>query len=353
MYHFVPDLYSYAPTEETLLRKSLELAQAVLEEMGNAKTIVGHGMTLKDTAQILTLASECEQWSEIVEHIITCVCEFFKSCDKFLTPSDLRVEYLKSLALFSASATERNELVKNLQCIVDISSEAANLFWGAFIRKLGNEILAFYINVIKNKGSENVESSIPLAARFVLRSQPSDTLDFKQVIHYIGGSNVKSLLRAALRIKNVNNEWKKVIDIVKKHFLITDLAEASNDELMAWTLTQDRGGLVKINEDLLSFFIELATVVKVLEHCDGSLYIDEVMGKVLDNTRLVYKWDDILKGSVTSDQSLKLLHSLCTYFCNTWRQGIVTRRLDELSDHNESSGAKHGMGGVAFRATLQ
>lgn len=234
---------------------------------------------------------------------------------------------------------------------MEISSEAANYFFAQLIRQLGSEVLSFYIHFRINNGEDNA-STVPLGERFVIKSQPTDTLDFKQTMHYVGGANVKSILRSPTGIKNPNHVWLRVIDVVKNHFLITELATAPKAELIAWTESVDRGGLTKINAKLLDFFVELGATVKVLEHFDGSLYVEEVLQKVADNSKLVCLWSEILKGSLPEVQSLKLLHNLCTYFCNTWRKGIVGRRLDEISA-SQSVGAKHGMAGVAFRTTIQ
>lgn len=350
-FNLFSDLFFHAPDKEQMVKKSPDIVKTVLEDMGNYKNSVGFAMTIKDTAKVLLIMIDSEEWGAIVQRIMDSFCDFFRTCDKFLLPSELREEFLKSVALYCADCSERKELVEELTAMFDISVEAANFFWGTFIRKFANELLAYYIHFMVHNGEDYV-AIVPVAARFVLTSQPTDTLDFKQTMHYVGGANVKSILRAALKIKNKNHEWLRVIEVVKKYFLISEFAAAPEAELMAWTETQDRGGLTKISSNLLNFYVNLGATVKIMEHCDGSLYVDEVMEKVMESSTLLCLWDETLKDALSKEQSFKLMHALCSYFCSTWRRGIITRRIDEMSAVNESVGVKHGMSGVPFRATI-
>ena len=294
---------------------------------------------------------DSDDWQAICDHIVNHASASLLSNSKFSTPSALRLEFQKSIAIFNSNVVERDGLVNSLKSFVETSQQIANLFSGSFIRRFSNELLAFYLKCMVNKGPNNAEC-IPLSTKFVVTGQKTDSMDFKQLMHYVGGSNIKSILRTAFRIKNPNHEWLRVIKAVKDYFLVSELAQAPDEEIMAWTLSQDRGGLTKICGSLLEFFVELGATVKVLEHFDGSLYVEEVIEKVTNSSKLICMWDMTLNGALTSQESFKLLHAICSYFCNTWRRGIVTRRLDELCSEKESVGAKHGMAGVAFRATL-
>jgi hypothetical protein len=175
-----------------------------------------------------------------------------------------------------------------------------------------------------------------------------------QTLHYVGGSNVKSILKTAYRIKNRTPEWRRVVAAIRSYLLSSDLSAAPESEIIEWTKEQSRGGLSFISDNLFKFMLELSESVKILEHMDGSLYTDEVIDKVASSGSLIRLWDVVLQGSLPTDESFKLLHALCSHFCNTWRNGIISRRLNELCDNRESvGGAKHGQSGVAFRATIK
>lgn len=181
-----------------------------------------------------------------------------------------------------------------------------------FLRDFSTQLLSYFIHYMLTDGED--VSNVPISARFVISGQPTDTLDFKQVIHYIGGANVKCILRTALRIKNPNCEWTRIIDAIKKYFIVGESACAPDATLMEWTLDQDRGGLIKISAPFLDFFVELGTAVNILEHTDGSLFVDEVMNTVTSSGKLIRLWDEALKGSLPSDESFKLLHAVVLTF---------------------------------------
>ena len=344
-------MYKKAPTEECIKSKCAEIAPQVLAEIENSKLTVGFSSEVLNAAKLLRGKLMSDDWCIILQRIANGLTHFFKSCNSYLTPSDLRAAFLSSSTRFSVNLEERKEIIELLQKLIDISDIAANILLGTFLRIFSSHLLAFFIHYMLHDGEE--VSDIPLSARFCITSQPTDTLDFKQTIHYIAGSNVKSVLRTALRVKNPNSEWTRIVDTIKKYFLVSEYADAPDEKLMEWTLAQDRGGLTKIGATLLDFFVELGITVNVLEHMDGSLYQNEVITAVTNSGKLIRLWDEAVKGSLPDDESFKLLHALCGHFCCTWRSGIISRRLDELAAKGFTVGGnKHGKSGVAFRATL-
>lgn len=333
--------------------KCNEIAKTVLLELAALKFTSGFSVDIVNVAKELGNKQDSAEWCEIVKCVMIGLTSFFKTCDKFLTLSDLREAFLRSSASYSINMNERIKLVKLMQSLTSISKENSNLFFGLFLRNFSSHLLAYFIHFMLHDG-EDSSLAIPLTDTFYVSSQPTETLDFKQLMHFIGGSNVRSVLRTAFRIKNPSSEWVRVIDTIRNYFIIGELASAPDEELMQWTEDQDRGGLIKIGSDLLDFFVELGVTVNVLEHFDGSLYIDEVIEKVTNNGKLIRLWDEAIRGSLPGDESFKLLHALCSHFCITWRRGIITRRIDELSTVGKSvGGSKHGQSGVAFRSTLQ
>lgn len=119
---------------------------------------------------------------------------------------------------------------------------------------------------------------------------------------------------------------------------------------MEWTLAQDRGKLIKINDSALNFFFELSTIAKCLEHSNGSLYVDEVIEKLSSSPKIIFLWEELVKDTLPKHLQFRLLHSLCTYFCNTWRSGIVSRRMDELQSKKHAQTL--GTSGVNFRSKV-
>lgn len=312
---------------------------------------MGFASEILNAAKLLREKLLSDDWCIILQRIVIGLTSFFKSCNSYLTPSDLRAAFLSSSTKFSVNQGERKEIIELLKKLINISERALNIFLGTFLRIFSSQLLGYFIHYMLHDGEE--ATNIPLSARFCIATQPTDTLDFKQVIHYIAGSNVKSVLRTALRVKNPNSEWRRIVETIKRYFLVGEHAAAPDEILMEWTLTQDRGGLIKVGGLLLDFFVELGVTVNVLEHMDGSLHQSEVITAVTNSGKLIRLWDEAVKGSLPDDESFKLLHALCCHFCCSWRNGIVSRRLDELAAKGGTVGGnKHGKSGVAFRATL-
>ncbi|KAK3931223.1 Transposable element Hobo transposase, partial [Frankliniella fusca] len=215
-----------------------------------------------------------------------------------------------------------------------------------FLKHFSNKMLAYVCRSIR---CENIETETQsLHERYATAKQSTDSLDFKQNMHFIGGSNVKSILRTALRKKN-SGEWARVIQTIRNNFLVSELSNAPAADLMECTLRLDRGKLLKISDIALQFFVKLGTLVKPLERLDGSLLNSEVFDCVGKSSDLLRIWSE-LKGSLSESESFKFLHALISQFWITWRNGIVTRRQDEMALRKHSE--KLGTGSVAFRAKL-
>lgn len=281
-----------------------------------------------------------------------CLCDFLLSFLKgettLSTTSALCSAFQKHLSIVLVDASFREKFTSSVSTVLDLSPGVCktNVFLPVFTRKFGNRLLAYLVRVITKDA--NAEFSA-LETRYAVTYQSTRSLDFKQNMHYIGGSNVKSVIRSALRIKHRNDEWHRVLNTLKDHFLISDFAKAPDSDLMQWTVSVDRGGLTKISGKALDFFVQLGTEVKPLERLDGSLITDEVIDKVSKSAPLLLRWDE-LKGALSEKESFKLLHSLVHQFCITWRNGIIGRRKDEMDAAAEAQ--KFGTGGLAMRAVL-
>lgn len=208
--------------------------------------------------------NESEEWQYIVNRMVQELSSFFRTCQRIVTPSELRFEYQKASSKYAANREEVKDLASGLRGFVNISPEAASFFIASFIRKLSTELLVFYVHYLVYNEKNCSDTYVPLNARFALTTQPTESLEFKQLMHFISGANVKSILKGAFRIKNPNHEWLTVINVIKTYFVCSEssLAPPPEAELRAWTETQDRGGLIKISVALLDFYLELAPTLK-------------------------------------------------------------------------------------------
>jgi len=71
------------------------------------------------------------------------------------------------------------------------------------------------MHVMIHKGNN---PPVTLSSTYAATEQSVTSLDFKQNMHYIGGSNVHSVLVTGLSKKDPSNEWKRIICTLRKFF---------------------------------------------------------------------------------------------------------------------------------------
>ncbi|XP_034237898.1 uncharacterized protein LOC117643253 [Thrips palmi] len=334
---------------QDILKQCPDLAREVFIKMQATKQTKGFaGSTTLIAAQ---LEKQCD--SATMEMCFKSICDrlldFLKIKSDFLFPSAFAGAFLTNLSVVVVDRPLRASIQCSLSILAEMSNDVSNVFVTMFIRNFAEKLLAYMLRVL----SKGIGSSfVPLEQQYAVTNQSTCSTEFKQNMHFIGGSNVKSILRSALRIKHRNEEWQRLIATIKEQFVVSDFACAPDSELMAWTESVDRGRLTKISKKALVFFVHLGIEVKPLERRDGSLLNEEVIEKIMSSPgspSLLLRWDE-LKGSLTERESYKLMLSLTHQFCISWRNGIIGRREDERAA--SKGGQKFGTGGVSFRANL-
>lgn len=334
------------PSKEEILKECPRLGSAVLQDIGSTKLLHGSAKKVADLALDLDLEWESEEMILFVTTIFDCFYTFLEKDRVFALPSTFVAEFLIHSATVSVDVTLNQTLREIIVKKTDCSDSDCKMFVANFVSKFSSKVLAHLLRLLRK---ETGIDCVNLEDRYAKTIQSTVSLDFKQNMHYIGGSNVKSFLKTALRVKHRNEEWKNVIQTIRSNFLISELAAAPDAELVAWTETVDRGKLTKISHKALDFFVQLGKEVKPLERLDGSIHNDEVIRTITKSAYLLLRWDE-LKGSLNERASFKLLHALTYHFCVTWRNGVIGRRHDEKAAAKEAQ--KFGTGGVAFRARM-
>ena len=242
----------------------------------------GYGSTTAAAASELQKYSD----SEVIVPTLKTLCEkllgFLHQKNDFLFPSALASAFLVNSSVVVLDKAVRNVL---LACITSLDTvhelknnpAACNIVVTNIIMNFGKKLLAHILRLL-GKGVNS--DYVPLENRYAATYQSVVSLDFKQNMHYIGGSNIKSILRTALRVKHRNEEWKRVMAVIKNNFLISEFAKAPEPELLAWTDKLDRGKLIEISAKALDFFVQLGVEVKPLERLDGSLINEEDIEKI-------------------------------------------------------------------------
>lgn len=352
--HSFSDALTKAPSLEELIGQSERLCIEILHEI----MLSYKDGTSRLEKQLIFCSSKMldnistEYSTAFIESLTGALYACFALGNKFVLPSHLREVYMKGSAILMANKEKKEDLHVKLLSAID-SEECdrdINFFLTTFMRKFSLKVLAYIFHWLVNGEDSPIQLS---EKKYIKIKQNLDTVDFKQTLHYTAGSNVKSVLRNAWRKWRGHDEGQAVIKTIRENFLIDDgdaAKAAPDEEFMEWTLAQDRGKLIKINDLALNFFFELATIVKCLEHFDGSLYVDEVIQKFSSHPKILFLWEELVKETLPKQLQFRLLHSLCTYFCNTWRSGIISRRMDEMQSRKQAQTL--GTSGVNFRSKV-
>lgn len=328
------------------MEKSPYLAHEVFSEMKDTRLDAGFAPQLASLSSVLKEHVHSDNMAITFTKVCEGLYQFLQQKNSFIFPSALAGAFYENQSKFIVNLNARASLLELLSNHVSTSTELLDLLLSKFLFKFSQKILSHILHEI---GAHREEEYLSLEQRYANTLQSVNSMDFRQNMHYIGGSNVKSILKTALRFKHPNEEWQKVIKTIKDHFLISELSTAPAPVLMAWTDSLDRGRLTKISLNALEFFVQLGKEVKPLEQLDGSLLTDKVFDQVSQSASILYRWGK-LKGDLSEEESFKLLHALVCHFCVTWRNGIIGRRKDMMA--LEKNAQKFGTGGVAFRATI-
>ncbi|KAK3913148.1 Zinc finger protein 462 [Frankliniella fusca] len=358
--HGMQDALLNLPSLEDIIGKSRELAAAVLTDLQSSKLNAGFMKAAKTLASDMQTHLQAEKMNQFFVILCGRLLNFTHTVHS--SPTSYANAFFTNSSATIVDGTIRSSLLDVLidvlgvvecnvcrTCQVDshgMCSKLASVFLSSFTRKFSEKLLAYVLHSISDK---NNAAFVTLEERYAVTHQSTISIEFKQNMHYIGGSNVKSFLKNALRVRHRSEEWQRVISTVRENFLITELSHAPDKELMAWTESVDRGKLTKISAKALDFFVQLGADIKPLERLDGSLLNDEVIDKISSSPPLLLRWDE-LKGKLSEKEAFKLLHALTMHFCVTWRNGIIGRRHDEMAAAKEAQ--KFGTGGVAFRSRL-
>jgi len=343
------DVYAAPPELATVQAESIRMAEEVLRDIVqfNSKNSINGERIIQDVNLLLHHLNS-EKFCEFLK----CLCENLFQCLKlgnnFVMPSQIREKYVINTAVFMCDLDRRSRLMCMLTELLNFPQHKLDVLLTAIVRRFSQKVIAFILHWLQHgEGSPIVK----FASLYRVNDQSTECLEFKQIMHYVGGANVKKVLKNCLQLKHPTDQSTRIVTVIKSRFIAGDEAEAPDAVLMEWTISQDRGKLIKISAQALDFFVYLGKTVQALEHLDGSLWIDEVIEKVSDSPHLIILWDGIVKDSLSQEESFQLLYALCHHFCITWRNGIISRRMDEICRTNCKTD-KFGKDGVAFRAKL-
>jgi len=302
--------------EESFLEHCREKARSIIENIASTRGDVGlTGDAKKIAIKLLSSESDMNTFVDIIAKEIW---------DCLPPPSAILLSrfnsiYVQSTNRFLADMEKRREIIN---CLSEILSEqfptqTYEWFFGSVSLKLAREAEAFILQCMREPHQVLVST---------VNRDDVDDQKFQQSVYYVGGSAVKSVLRLACRSND--KKWNSIVTCITENFLTGPLVSAPSSEVTEWTEAVDRGGLKLIKEKVFVFLMALSTILVKVEEDTGNVMHEKVMASVKEDPILLL-WDDIIEGSLSTEDSDFLLGKICYFFVNTWGAGVALRRKNE------------------------
>jgi len=191
-----------------------------------------------------------------------------------IEPSALNSTCVQNVSHLLADVNKRNLFRASLEGIISPLNcpkpeKVMDWFVCEFVRLLSEAVETFYLRVLQNPREVILQQSQQNDLEdeeydLVGGEHESGTTDsgedgksrsakFKQTIHYIGESAVRSTLRLALRSTG-NEKWDHIYSCLKKRFVYSSHVDGVEEEVRKWTETRSRGGLTFVSEPCWCFF---------------------------------------------------------------------------------------------------
>lgn len=196
-----------------------------------------------------------------------------------------------------------------------------NFFLGCFILQFSKDLLLFICKSMRGP-------SMPPPPVQQKRSKDDYSSDnFKQVVHYIGGAIVFSLLKTERRLNTVNPMYS----VIREKFIEDENEESTlcPASIREWTAARDRGGLKYISRNCFDFLYCLFPFVMEFEEEDGSVIISKVTEGVKNRIDMLLQWEFLVGIEIEENEALEWLFTFIDISCRIISKGILKRRLNE------------------------
>lgn len=284
-------------------------------------------------------ASDIKQYSEVLKQSFQCPEEDHDLLVNFLHEHLYAILTSHSSAFSSSLAftfyVGVNKLLNNADFKMDLkkfilplgeqpaSIQVLDIFIGNFMLGLSSEVLVYFIRTIHGACENDV-------IRKKRSGDSSDSINFLQLVYYIGGSVVAGLLFKGNKYKERNPNWQSFVEVLKSRFSrVEGVGNACSEEVSKFTKSVDRGKLKHISQEALDFFVVLFDFLMSLEGDDGTLPPNVIEDFVLEDSSLLCLWDVLVGTHLEDDVSLDFLIQTSNTCKLIVMKGIMKRRLNE------------------------
>ena len=289
---------------------------------------------LKKHAEKLLSIEGSPNWkrfsSALVEQLSKCI-----SSSKINPLASLKVENAYYSAFFSARTTVIPRIWAEFYSAVKLPFDDP-LLSQIISRKAFNEL--FHLHLKRKFRKSQTEDA---SATTVPSQTPEITADEENVVYYVGGYVVHALIRKYERLANQSaNRYAKYLRSFASDVSIQnsdDHTYASLDEFVShWLHLQDKGGLVKVNDEAFRLFLSIENVVRVElpakllgKFYEGTTsYKNKILDSVLQDGEVIRCWFILLGEVAQTEDGKNLLTEIISLWIHSRGHGLTSNWLE-------------------------
>ena len=213
------------------------MGRAVLQNLSELPVKGGFTTTIEEAAKyLLTLEEDILNCylDIIITHLWGCL-----PSPVLITPDNIHSHYVKSVHQVLGKVTLEGSFKRQLKGLLVpiVNLEECELTWLAakIFHRAAFKLEAYYLRCLR-------EPYLVLAdlclSTISAEEGEWDTLNFKQSVHYVGGSVMLSVLRAA-RLHNKTRVWVEIAKCVKDRLCSGDSVLGPDKEICSWPRQRD------------------------------------------------------------------------------------------------------------------
>ena len=295
---------------------------------------------LKKHAEKLLSIEGSPNWkrfsSALVEQLSKCI-----SSSKINPLASLKVENAYS-SFFSARTSVIPPIWAEIYSAVKLPFDDP-LLSQIISRKAFNELLQLHLKreFRKNQTEDASATTVP-------SQTPEITTEEENVVYYVGGYVVHALIRKYERLANQSaNRYAKYLRSFASDVSIAnsdDHTYASLDEFVShWLHLQDKGGLVKVNDQAFRLFLSIENVVRVelpakllgKFYEDSTSYKDKILDSVLQDGEVSRCWIILLGEVAQTEDGKNLLTDIISLWIHSRGYGLTSSWLERHKREKE------------------
>ena len=218
-------------------------------------------------------------------------------------------------------------------------------------RRINNNLLQHVLENIEPMILEKINETTCAAAHCV--DIPAISKDEEQVIYYVSGFIQRKLVQKFNKRKENNKAAQFYFHIVKEWAdLDSENCQQVPESVQAWVDSIDRGGLIRVNNNLYCFMREVELCARPMLFVNFERFrhvelVSSIVGELKSTDSVVSAWRDLIGDVIDCDD---VSEGLLDEVLKCWVSACGRQRVKDYIFHASDKVAR--MGTPAFRKTL-